>query len=137
MLCPLLWQCRVRMERSIAASLVSLRLSDYTRSSSPRIQVRETTTTSVMMRLISVRKGRTSVFNSPISCVCVYLSSRYRTRSMSLNCSSETNAIDSNTVSIKYIVGGWLTLIFCLFGTNEKVRQAVRSSAVLFPRQVF
>jgi hypothetical protein len=35
---------------------------------------------------------------------------------MSLNCSAETNVIDSNTVSIKYIVGGWLTLIFCVFG---------------------
>ncbi|CAF1642826.1 unnamed protein product [Adineta ricciae] len=35
---------------------------------------------------------------------------------MSLNCSLETNLIDSRTVSIKYIVGGWLTLIFCVSG---------------------
>lgn len=35
---------------------------------------------------------------------------------MTLNCSAEVNAIDSNTVSIKYIVSGWLTLIFCVFG---------------------
>jgi hypothetical protein len=36
-----------------------------------------------------------------------------------LNCSVETNLIDSNTVSIKYIVGGWLTLIFCIFGKQK------------------
>ena len=51
---------------------------------------------------------------------------------MSLNCSSETNAIDSNTVSIKYIVGGWLTLIFCLCGRNDGARDSVRSNALLF-----
>ena len=38
---------------------------------------------------------------------------------MTLNCSAETNTIDSNTVSIKYIVSGWLTLIFCVFGNYE------------------
>jgi len=33
-----------------------------------------------------------------------------------LNCTAEPNLIDPNTVSIKYIVGGWLTLIFFIFG---------------------
>ncbi|CAF0768126.1 unnamed protein product [Didymodactylos carnosus] len=35
---------------------------------------------------------------------------------MSINCSQETYKIDISTISIKYIAGGWLTLIFCLFG---------------------
>ncbi|CAF1617858.1 unnamed protein product [Rotaria sp. Silwood1] len=35
---------------------------------------------------------------------------------MSLNCSAEPKLIDATTVSIKYVVGGWLTLIFCVSG---------------------
>lgn len=35
---------------------------------------------------------------------------------MKTNCSFEKNLIDSNTVSIKYIVGGWLTFTFCVSG---------------------
>ncbi|CAF3989440.1 unnamed protein product [Rotaria sp. Silwood2] len=35
---------------------------------------------------------------------------------MSLNCSSEPKLIDATTVSIKYVVGGWLTLLFCVSG---------------------
>ena len=38
---------------------------------------------------------------------------------MALNCSVGVNEIDANTVSIKYIVGGWLTLIFCVFGRTS------------------
>ena len=42
---------------------------------------------------------------------------------MSLNCSAEVNRIDWNTVSIKYIVGGWLTLLFCVFGEENNDEQ--------------
>ena len=35
---------------------------------------------------------------------------------MAVNCSAEVSLIDANTVSIKYIVGGWLTLMFCVCG---------------------
>ena len=35
---------------------------------------------------------------------------------MTTNCESQINLIDANTVSIKYIVGGWLTLSFCIIG---------------------
>ncbi|UJR30992.1 hypothetical protein I4U23_018503 [Adineta vaga] len=50
---------------------------------------------------------------------------------MALNCSAEVNLIDSNTVSIKYIVGGWLTLIFCLFGIMTNIFTVV---VLLHPR---
>ncbi len=40
-----------------------------------------------------------------------------------LNCTAEANLIDSNTVSIKYIVGGWLTLIFCIFGKIPTIKK--------------
>ncbi|CAF3877192.1 unnamed protein product [Adineta steineri] len=50
---------------------------------------------------------------------------------MALNCSVEVNLIDSNTVSIKYIVGGWLTLIFCLFGIITNIFTVV---VLLHPR---
>lgn len=51
---------------------------------------------------------------------------------MSLNCSSEANRIDSNTVSIKYIVGGWLTLAFCVFGrTNDLFENKTKQNKYL------
>ena len=39
---------------------------------------------------------------------------------MPLNCSVEENSIDSNTVSIKYVVGGWLTLALCISGIIQQ-----------------
>ncbi|CAF0796793.1 unnamed protein product [Rotaria sp. Silwood1] len=50
---------------------------------------------------------------------------------MPLNCTAEPNIIDSNTVSIKYIVGGWLTLIFCIFGIITNIFTVV---VLLHPR---
>lgn len=40
---------------------------------------------------------------------------------MAANCESQINLIDANTVSIKYIVGGWLTLSFCIIGKHESL----------------
>ncbi|CAF1192356.1 unnamed protein product [Rotaria sordida] len=48
-----------------------------------------------------------------------------------LNCSVELNIIDSNTVSIKYIVGGWLTLIFSIFGIITNIFTVI---VLLHPR---
>ncbi|CAF1341926.1 unnamed protein product [Rotaria magnacalcarata] len=40
---------------------------------------------------------------------------------MSLNCSIEVKTIDSTTVTIKYLVGGWLTLMFCSCGIMTNI----------------
>ena len=50
---------------------------------------------------------------------------------MSLNCTAETNLIDSNTVSIKYIIGGWLTLLFCVSGKERRRARVFSSSSSL------
>lgn len=47
---------------------------------------------------------------------------------MQLNCTAETNLIDSTTVSIKYIVGGWLTLLFCVSGKRVHCFRSLRST---------
>ncbi|CAF0985840.1 unnamed protein product [Didymodactylos carnosus] len=55
---------------------------------------------------------------------------------MSINCSQETYKIDISTISIKYIAGGWLTLIFCLFGTYPELLQYLNTPDEYNKRQI-
>lgn len=56
-------------------------------------------------------------YSFSLFCLCIVHQWRWI---MATNCESQINLIDANTVSIKYIVGGWLTLSFCIIGKLKK-----------------